>query len=650
MSKFEQPYISADLILPEITVRAVILSVLLAAILAAANTYLALKIGILTSASIPAAVISMGILRFFNNSNILENNQVQTAASAGEAVAGGIVYTIPALVIINYWSGFGYLENFFIAVTGGLLGVLFSIPIRRVLMQEPTLKFPEGRAIAELLKAGTHKNFGLKEMLMGSGLGGLLELLQSGFKIVADGAQIFFAKGSSFFGFGIGFSATMIGAGYLIGFSVGFSFLIGAIINWVICLPILTSFYNVPIEHNNVASAVMGFAHTKLRFVGIGAMLLAGIYTLLTLAKPFMISLRHSLRLKIAKDQIRTEQDLPMRFIIAGLIVLALALYGLLTELLPISKIGFGAVTPIFIACCILYILIIGFIFSAICGYFSGMVGVSASPGSAVIIAGMLIVAIALRMLIGDGASFAKLQSAAAITIIIGGIVTGAACIANDNIQDLKVGHIVGSTPKKQQIMLMLGVVVAAGVIPLVMQLLYKVYGIAGSVPRSGMDVTATLPAPPAALMATVTQAVFKHDLPWGLVGLGMLIIAVIIIANYFMRRRGLNISILGIATGMYLPITTSTSLFLGGLIAYLINRKISQQLPEVKQRGNLLACGIVAGSALMDVLLAIPMALLASPDAMTIMPASLKGVAIMLGMIAVLGLATCFNKITKSL
>lgn len=648
MSNPEQPFIAPQQILPEITLRAILLSIILAAVLAAANTYLALKIGILTSASIPAAVISMGVLRFFKNANVLENNQVQTAASAGEAVAGGIVYTIPALVIINYWSGFSYLENFLIAITGGLLGVLFSIPIRRVLMQESSLKFPEGRAITELLKAGSHKGFGLKEMVWGSGIGGLLELLQSGFKIIAEGTQVFFAKGSTLFGFGIGFSATMLGAGYLIGFTVGISFLIGAIINWVICLPILSTFYGVTVEHNQVTNAVMDFAHIKLRYVGIGAMLLAGVYTLLSLAKPFAISLRNSLQVKVIKSQIRTEQDLPMSVIIVGLILIALAIYGLFDYLLPIAQLGFAAFSMPFIACCILYILVIGFIFSAICGYFSGMVGVSASPGSAIIIAGMLMVAVTLRMLLGETAVLAKLQSAAAITIIIGGVVTGAACIANDNIQDLKVGHLLGSTPRKQQIMLMLGVVVAAAVIPLVMQLLYKVYGIAGSMPRAGMDPSATLPAPPAALMAAVTQAVFNHNLPWEMMGLGMLIAALLISLNYFLQKKGFSVSILAVAIGMYLPLTTSIPLFLGGLIAYIVNRKTKQLSIEAKQRGNLLACGLVAGSALMDVLLAIPMALLPNPEILNIMPANLKPLSIIMGLLVILGLTSWFKRLAN--
>jgi len=646
MLNSEQPFIKAHQLMPEITLRAIILAVVLAAILAAANTYLALKIGILTSASIPAAVISMGVLRFFKHSNILENNQVQTAASAGEAVAGGIVYTIPALVIINYWSGFSYLENFLIAISGGLLGVLFSVPLRRVLMQEPSLRFPEGRAIAELLKLGNDRGFGLKEMLGGAGIGGLLELMQNGFKLIAEGFQAFFAKGSTIFGFGVGFSATMLGAGYLIGFSVALSFFVGAIINWGICLPALSGFYQLGLAKADVTATALEFAHTKLRYVGIGAMLLAGIYTLLSLAKPLCRSLRNSFAIRMQQTELRTERDLSLKFIGLGLIVISLTIYELFSHLLPLAQLGFASLSLPFIICCIAYILVIGFIFSAICGFFSGMVGVSASPGSAVIIAGMLIVAISLRILLGEGASAVKLQSAAAITIIIGAIVTGAACIANDNVQDLKVGHLLGATPKKQQLMLMLGVVVAAAVIPLVMQLLYKVYGIAGSMPRANMDVAASLPAPPAALMAAVTQAVFKHNLPWELMGLGMLIIILLILLNFGLQKRGLKVSILGVAIGMYLPLTTSMPLFMGGAIAYWVGKKSVSELG--KQRGNLLACGLVAGSALMDVLLAIPMALLPDPSVLQLMPPSLAPLALLLAMFMLVGLALGFKRLVS--
>ncbi len=274
------------------------------------------------------------------------------------------------------------------------------------------------------------------------------------------------------------------------------------------------------------------------------------------------------------------------------------------------------------------------------------MVGVSASPGSAIIIAGMLLVALALRWLLAQQDAMvqaSQLQHAAAVTIILGSLVTGAACIANDNVQDLKVGHILGATPWKQQVMLLLGVLVASAVTPLVMQLLYKVYGIAGNVPNSNMDISASLPAPPAALMAAVTQAVFNHDLPWNMLGLGMMVTLFVIASDYLLSKRGLGLSVLAVAIGMYLPLTTSTPLFLGGLMAY-----ISRKGRGDKQRGSLLACGLVAGSALMDVVLAIPLVVLANPHVLNIMPSSLSFIANALGVLVVLALGFWFYRLAQ--
>jgi len=237
-------FIAPETNLPEITIKVVVLSIILAVVLAVSNTYLALKIGLVTSASIPAAIISMGILRFFRKSNILENNLVQTAASAGEAIAGGIVFTIPALIIIRYWTHFSYWETFFIAFCGGVLGVLFSIPLRGVLMTEPNLRYPEGSAIAEVLKVGSSRALGLKNLVLGGIVGAGIEFAQTGLKIVASSVQLWFTTTRAIFGFGAGFSATMIGVGYLIGFDIGLSIFIGAVIAWLISVPVFTGVYS----------------------------------------------------------------------------------------------------------------------------------------------------------------------------------------------------------------------------------------------------------------------------------------------------------------------------------------------------------------------------------------------------------------------
>jgi len=653
--------------LSEITFRVIILSIVLAIILAASNTYLALKIGILTSASIPAAVLSMAVLRFFKNSTIYENNLVQTAASAGEAVAGGIVYTIPALILIHYWTHFSYFENLAIALCGGILGILFSIPLRRILMTAPHLHFPEGKAIAEILQFSTKQYSGVREMLLGGLIGGLLELAQTGLKVIANTAQKWFVTGNTIFGFGGGFSATLIGAGYLVGFNVGVSILIGAIIVWGIGLPILSSTSGIVLPATDTISAAMKIYGEKIHYIGIGSMLVAGLWTLLNLIKPFYESIKVSLNGFLKKNLVteinipRTEQDIPFVYVIIGITAMLICTYFLFDYLFPIKGLNLAANIsfPIVLGG-VIYILIIGFIFAAICGYFSGLVGVTASPGSAVIIAGMLLAALILRLLLTLHAvplTQEQLLSAAAITIIVGSVITGAAAIANDNIQDLKVGHIIGATPWKQQVMLVVGVVAAAVVIPPIMQILFNVYGIGNVLPHPGMDPTQTLAAPPAAMMAGLTEGVFNHDLPWDMLGTGAIISIVVIAANYFLEIRGISLSILGVAFGTYFPLSSSMPLFIGSLIALItkralqkrahgVNEEEKSKLNQQSQRGLLLACGLVSGAALMDVLLAIPMSLAHSPDALSILPANWQPLATILGFASLLGLGLWFYRV----
>lgn len=651
------PFISDKQQLPEITIKVVILAIGLTLLLAVSNTYLALKIGILTSASIPAAIISMGILRLFKNSNILENNLVQTAASAGEAVAGGIVYTIPALVIIHYWSGFGYWANFAIALGGGVLGVLFSVPLRRVLMSAKHLNFPEGRAIAEVLKAGTQRTFGMREMLWGSGVGAALELAQTGLKVIANNMQGWFIYGRTIIGFGGGFSATLVGAGYLIGFNVALSILIGAVIGWGVSIPCLSMLSALP-PSGNAANLVAHVYSQKVHYIGIGAMLVAGMWTLLTLFRPLYTSIYLSIKELNYKNNpqplqaiARTERDIPFHYLLAGIFLALLLLYCLFKQLFPFNLLGISPVFhTAFLMGSLFYILIVGFIFAAICGYFSGLVGVAASPGSAIVIASMLLVALIVRTIMGlSGAvlSHSQLLHGAAITIIVGAVITGAAAITNDNIQDLKVGHILGATPWKQQIMLLLGVLVAAAIIPPVMQILFNVYGIAGAFPHPGMDPSQMLAAPPAAMMAAISQGVFNHDLPWGLFLSGAVIIFIAIILNKLLEKRHHSLSILGIAIGIYLPLSSSIPLFIGGLIAWLVQRSLRKKQQNTdanrSQRGVLLACGLVSGAALMDVLLAVPMALSGNPDILNILPAQWSSLAMALGVLSVILLGIWF-------
>lgn len=650
------PYISADRNVAELTVRSVLLAIVLAMLLAMSNAYLALKLGLLTSASIPAAIISMGILRLFKNATILENNAVQTAASAGEAVAGGIVYTIPALIIIQYWHGFDYLTNFFIALSGGVLGVLFSIPLRRVLVNEPALKFPEGRAIAEVLKSSKEKG-GLQDILLGGAIGAVLELFQMGFKLIASSCSYWFVVNRSLFGFGAGFSATMIGAGYLIGHEMALSIFLGAMISWLMALPIMSHLYPEFIMHYSPDTAAVLLWNSQMRYLGIGAMLFAGVWTFMSLVKPLMNSMRLSIRAYIAQRHVRvelprTDQDIPMPFILIGVFLMAALLFLFFQFAFPLDQAGLdGPYAPSLVFGVVMYVMIIGFLFSVITAYFSGMVGVTASPGSSIVIAGLLFAAWLLLCVINSivplPLSAEQIKAAEAITIIIGSVVTGIAAIANDNTQDLKVGQIVGATPWKQQVMLLLGVLVSSLVIPPVMQLLFNVYGIAGVMPHEGMDVAQSLPAPTAALLAAVTDAVFQHHLPWQLIVAGALIIlGVIVCHRLFKLQRFMQLSILGVAIGMYLPLASTVPLFIGGMICQFVHWRLGTKHLEHaeenqhKQIGTLIACGLVAGSALIDIVIAIPFSIAESPDALRLLGDWWNGYGVVLAVLSTVGLA----------
>ncbi|QBR83666.1 oligopeptide transporter, OPT family [Legionella israelensis] len=653
----EKPYISANQSLPELTFRSIVLAIILTLLLAMSNAYLALKLGLLTSASIPAAIISMGVLRLFKNSTILENNAVQTAASAGEAVAGGIVYTIPALIIIGYWQYFDYTTNFLIAAFGGVLGVLFSIPLRRVLVNDNSLKFPEGRAIAEVLKSSAEK-VGLKDIVLGGIVGGLIELFQIGFKIITNTWSYWFVAKRSLFGFGAGFSATMIGAGYLVGYEMAISIFSGALISWLIALPIVSQFHPEFIMQYPAQEAAVMLWNSEMRYFGIGAMLFAGTWTFLKLFKPLLSSIKLSFRAFEAKSHQdiqlpRTDKDIPMPFIFMGILIVAALLFLFFQFIFPIESIGFDEdIEPILVFSGVIYVLIVGFLFSVITAYFSGMVGVTASPGSSVVIAGMLFAAWLLLSLINYliplPLSTEQMRAAEAVTIIIGSVVTGIGAIANDNTQDLKVGQLVGATPWRQELMLLLGVMISALVIPPVMQLLFDVYGIAGVLPHAGMDPAQALPAPTAALMAAITEAVFRNILPWEMMFIGAGMILLLIIFNRLFRlERFIRISILGVAIGMYLPLASSFPLFLGGMISLFVHWRLKRkkgitadEQNKRKQGGTLIACGLVAGSALIDVILAVPFSILHSPDALSVVTSGWHYYGLFLAIITTLLLA----------
>lgn len=588
----------------ELSLRVILIAVVLTLILATANAFLALKLGMLTSASIPAAILSMGILRFFKNSSIWENNLVQTAASAGEAVAGGIVYTIPALVIIGFWHQFSYWENFFIACSSGLLGVLFSVPLRKTLVNHSGLPFPEGKAIAAILQNQSNAK-GFKLLLWGIFLGAFIDFMQTGLHVIASQWISWHQFGHFSLMLSIGFSVAMISAGFLVGPRMSLSILIGAWIAWYMVLPY---FSFIPNGHDNLVDFGQQLWSQQIRYFGIGALLISGVFSLFLLIKPLL-----SKMWMVANSQPHShvsEKDIPAYFLWGGVGLLCLLITVFFKQVLPLHDLPIsGTLAHQLMFFAVLFILVIGFVMATVSAYFSAMVGVSASPGSSVVIAALMLAAWCVLAFLSQGALHDKaLLSAEAIVIILASMVTGIAAISNDNIQDLKVGQMIGATPWKQQVMLMLGVVVSALVIPAVMQILFKVYGIAGHSLLGDVDAASSLPAPTAALLATLTDGFFQHALPWEIIMMGCSVMVFIIALIYlFPMVRGLGLSFFGIAIGMYLPMETSTPLMIGGALAWLIQRREHLGLLHAGTVDKMvcLVCGLVAGSAVMDVILA---------------------------------------------
>jgi putative OPT family oligopeptide transporter len=636
----------------EITLRAVLLAILLAVVLAAANAYLGLKVGLTISASIPAAILSMGILRFFKNSSILENNIVQTGASAGEALVGGTAFILPALIILHYWQHFDYWQTVIIALTGGILGVLFSIPLRRVLLADKTLRFPEGTAIGQILKLSGDAKGNLKELLQGSALGAFISLFQGGFQIIADNTPVWFKANKFIYGFTFGFEPALLAAGYIVGVGVAISTLLGVVIGWVIGIPIF-SYLHPLAAHTNANSLAVSLWQSDIRPIGVGTMLVGGLWTMVLLIKPIIKGVHSSfVSLKKVKESgysslPKHERDIPIHYTLAFLAILLIPLSSILFNFIHHPALGLGLnlqLITLFIG--VLFILITSFFFSSLCGYFAGLIGSSNSPISGVSLSVLLLASLVLLGLFHWAPAVTQntkhLLEAEGLAIIIGTLVSSACAVTNDTIQDLKAGQIVGATPWKQQVTLILGVIVSALILAPVLELLFNAYGIGGvSPPGRHMDPSQMLSAPQATLMANLVAGAFNHNLPWGLISIGFVVAIVCIFVDKFLQPRGMRLPVLAVGLGIYLPLETSAALILGGLASYLVERGLRKQHPHqteesadnpARQRGLTLACGIVAGACLMGVVLAIPFTLAQSTNVLRLMPAHLTLVASLFG------------------
>ncbi len=630
------PLIGPEQNLPEITLKVLILGVILVIILCAGNAYLGLKVGTTVSASIPAAVISMGVLRFFKRSNVLENNIVQTAASVGEATASGVAFVLPALLLVHYWHYFHFWGTFFIALLGGFMGMLFSIPIRRVLINTPGLRFPEGTAIGAVLKASSKAESDVKPLMFGGLVGGLVNLFQSGFKLLGSYFSAWTTKGGVLFGLGLGFSPALLAAGYIIGINVALSVLIGVVIAWVIGAPILSAAHGL---HGLSGLDAAGFIWSHyIRYIGVGTMLVGGLWTIVTLIKPLYDGIKDSfVTLKHEKgteggNLPRTERDIPINLVLILISILVVGSFIFLYRGIDAQALQISAVTHVVFAVVgSLFILFGGFLFAAISAYFAGLIGSTNNPASGILVSAIMVFSIITLIIfsIVSKLNHARELELAGFVVMTCALIGPMICIANDTIQDFKAGQIVGATPWKQQVILVLGVIVAALVITPVLQMLFHAYGIGGIFPRPNMPRADMLAAPQAGLMAAVLDGVFKHNLPWPEIITGGLVAVVAIFIDEYLKKRGKRLPVLSIGLGVYLPLASSTPVVIGGLVNYIAHKVLVRRQGEDSmhtkpvrrqmQRTLMLACGMVAGASVMGVVLAIPFAIERNANALSI-------------------------------
>jgi putative OPT family oligopeptide transporter len=636
----DQPLIPASQSLPEITFRAIILGIFLTVILAAANAYLGLKVGQTVSASIPAAIISMSILRFFRDSNVLENTMVQTMASVGEALISGIAFVMPALIILHVWNGFYYWQTVVIALIGGIFGVLFTIPLRRALLIDKTLRYPEGLAISNVLKASINKEKAdLRFLTWGGAVGGIISLFQTGFEVLTDTFNFWLKSSTTLYGFSLGLSPALLAAGYICGINVAISFLVGITLGWLGGVPVLSWYYGIPHADSATDSAMMIWSD-HIRFIGVGTMLLGGIWTLFTLLKPILQSIAASFailkKVKLAGENettLRTERDIPINYVLWGVLLLLIPVFILLANYIVPANNGISTQFRYFLCgFTALYVLFGGFLFYSISAYFAGLIGSSNMPVSGLLVSSLLIFCLLLLAIFNmHGGITGKEMFGVILAIGSSAIICAGIAISNDTMQDLKVGQLMGATPWKQQIMLVLGVLVCALVVPPILELLYNAYGIGGVFPHAGMNKAQMLAAPQAMLMASVSQGVFGDHVAWLMIIIGIVIAIFCIIADNIAKQYGTRLPVLAVGSGIYLPMSVTVPVMIGGFLAYFIEKRLGKryskraenekQIAAHRHRGLLLSCGIVAGASIMGVVLAIPFAIKQSSDALKIMP-----------------------------
>src|SRR5690349_2334607 len=621
----------------ELTVRGVVLGGVITLVFTAANVYLGLKVGLTFATAIPAAVISMAVLHYFRDHSILENNIVQTIASAAGTLAA-IIFVLPGLIMIGWWQGFPYWTTVAVCVIGGTLGVMYSVPLRRALVTGSDLPYPEGVAAAEVLKVGEHSEGGAEEnrkslrAILVASLAAAGFSLLAAMKVIGNEISTAFRVGSGGTLFGASLSLALIGVGHLVGVTVGAAMIVGLLISYGVLLPTLTA-GTLPAS-GDISGAVPSTFGTEVRFVGAGAIAVAAVWTLLKILGPIVRGIRAaavSTRTRRTGGTVDlTERDLPITIVGGTIAVLLIPIAILLWLFLASTPVSDRA--PITILVSLLYVVVIGAVIAAVAGYMAGLIGSSNSPISGVGILVVLGIALLLAAMHGPGADPSQTTALVAYALFTTAVVFSVATISNDNLQDLKTGQLVGATPWKQQVALVIGVVFGALVIAPVLDLLNAAFGFAGA-PGAGPD---ALAAPQAALISALAEGVFGGDLNWGLIGLGVLIGAVVIGIDEALARTGrLRLPPLAVGMGMYLPMSLTLVIPIGALLGRAYDRWAERRGGDVelkKRLGVLMATGLIVGESLFGVVFAGIVAATGSDSPLAVVGEGFENWAVVLG------------------
>ncbi len=602
----------------ELSLRALLVGVSITFVFTAANVYFGLKAGLTFATSIPAAVISMAVLRGFRGTTIQENNIVQTVASAAGTLSS-IIFVLPGLVMIGWWTGFPYVYSFAICALGGVLGVMYSIPLRRALVTNSDLPYPEGVACAEVLKVGGHggadesahaaqtSRNGLRGILVGTAVSSLFAVLIATQLFAGDVARYFrIGSRGAITGYDFNLSFALLAVGHLVGLWVGVAMLLGALIAWGAAVPLLTALHPVAGAAAAVGGAV--WSH-QVRFIGAGTIGIASIWTLVTLIKPLSAGLRAAMAASRLRKSAggatlpRTERDIPIG-IVALVTAVCMAPIGWLLASFGAAS-GLGGQLALLVIGGIVYIALMSFFVAAVCGYMAGLIGASNSPLSGVGILVVLGAALLLLVAVKPFLPAAAAPALVAFALFVTAVVFCAATISNDNLQDLKTGQLVGATPWRQQVALLVGVLAGALIIPPVLGLLNQAYGFAGA---PNADPARALAAPQATLISALARGVIQGDLDWNLIASGALIGVGVIVLDPLVRRfSAVQLPPLAVGLGIYLPTATTLMIVVGAVAGWAYERRAARTANPVdtRQMGVLLASGMIVGESLVGVLLA---------------------------------------------